>query len=164
MKKTRILSAILLVIFVAFAFASCAAYKGKDKTFTHGNVEITATDRFTMTPIDDRSFTLLAPLSGTVINITYVGQHGYNSLEDYIDAFIDELDYQVLGGSYQKVDGNYVIEFATNEDGTSICLYEVLLIDDLGNVWIASFGCEKDSYEEYRPHFEKWSKTIEFLN
>ena len=168
MKKLRILSVILLIAIVTVAFASCAAYGGAEKTFTHGKVEITATNRFVKTDISEDSFMLMAPLSGTVINVSRIGQTGYDTFTDYLDDYLkvltEDMSCEITGGSYQKIDGNYVIELEKTEDGTPVSLYEVFLTDGYGDTWIASFGCEAGSYAEYRPYFQEWAKTIKFVD
>ena len=161
MKKSRILAFGLLFVFVAFAFVGCAVYKGNEKTFSQNGVEITATDRFKLVGGEGKDFILMSLTAQ--IAFTHVGEISQPSLDDYIEDVIDNLPYEVLGGKIQEENGIKFIELRGNEDGSIICLYEVFLVDD-GDIWLVSFACEEDIYEEHKPYFKKWAETIKFVD
>lgn len=161
MKKTRIIAITLLSLFVIFAFVGCAAYKGKDKTFTANGIEITATDRFTLVEGEGKDFSLHS-LSCQII-FHYVGELSQNEIDEYIDAFVDELGktMTIKSGPVYENDA-YVIEVESTEDGTTVCLYEMLIFNG-EDAWLVSFGCEESEYEAHKPYITEWAKSIRFV-
>lgn len=162
MKKTRILSLVLLVLFVALAFSGCVAYKGKDKTFTCNGVEITTTNRFQLTQESSTEFSLNSLTAQ--ISVSRIGKVNFATLEDYVNEVAENTPYTAVNDSpYVTDDGIYVIEFETLEDDTEVCLYEAFLMDgDI--VWVAIFGCEASEYDDHKPYFEKWASSITFVD
>ena len=162
MKKTRILSLALITIFVALLFVGCSAYKGKEKTFTHGDVQITATNRFTLSEGEGKDFSLFS-LSCQIM-LQNVGELTYPTLGQYCDSFANELEKTMTlkNGPY-KENGMYIIEAETTEDGTTVCVYNVVLQDG-DDVWVAIFACEESEYKSHEPYIKEWASSIKFVH
>ncbi|MBO5339072.1 MAG: hypothetical protein J6A96_05160 [Clostridia bacterium] len=161
MKRTRIIAITLLSLFVIFAFAGCAAYKGKEKTFTANGIEITATDRFTLVEGEGKDFSLHS-LSCQII-FSNIGEIANDTIDEYIDTFVSELEKTMTiksGPTYEN--GAYIMELVTTEDGTTVCLYEMLIFNG-EDAWLVSFGCEESEYEAHKPYITEWAKSIRFV-
>lgn len=162
MKKTRIISLILLVLLVALVFSGCAAYKGKDKTFSCNGMEITTTNRFKLTKESSTDFSLNS-LSAQ-ISVSCIGKVDYETLKDYVNAVIEDDFYSsIIKSPYLTDDGFYVVEFEVLEDDTEVRMYEVFLMNE-DDVWVAVFACEASDYDAHRPYFEKWASSITFVD
>jgi len=160
----------LLILLLALSLASCLpdkkSYEGKSKDFTVEELIITLTDEFMKLSFAAEGFTsaigatdaTLLLLKETFEELDIDNSYG---AEDYAWAVHDSYAPEHITDVYSE-DGLVCFEFgATTDDGDALEYLAVCYKAD-GAFWLLLFSTDEPLYDEYKPHFVTWAKSVRF--
>lgn len=167
MKRTL---SLLLILFLLFSLASCLpdmkSYEGKSKDFTVEELTITLTDEFMKMSFAAKGFTsAIGATDATLLllkeTFEELGIDNSYSAEDYAWAVHDGYSADHITEVYAD-DGLVYFEFgATTDDGDALeYLVACYKADDA--FWCLMFSTDEPLYDEYKPYFVTWAKSVRF--
>ncbi len=160
--------AILLVAITLVSFVGCLdtkVYDAKAKEFTKEGLVITLTEKFVETAVenytvafDSKEVAILALKE----EFSLAEGFGDNTLEEYADLV------RLANDSAQNIsdvkDTEGIISFeheAENKEENKTYRYFSAMYKGKDAFWLVQFACEESKYEEYKPYFIQWAKTVE---
>ena len=162
--KKCIAAVLLLAMTVALTACGGRVYDADPKEFTTSGMTITLTDAFQ--EITMKGYTVCFDSSevavfGTRENFTTQGGFADITLENYA-AMVYSNNATKSPGDVTKIDGLTTIEYAfLNEEENVTYCYFLSMYRGATAFWLVQFACKEAVYEEYRPHFIAWAKTVD---
>ena len=101
----------------------------------------------------------LSPIEmSTVVAIRtpYYELGGEYTAEEYADVLTDVV---TVKGDIFYINGNPAVEYDESENGMDLSLLAVCVADGIG-VWMITFACLEDSYDDNRDNFISYAETI----
>ena len=84
------------------------------------------------------------------------------SLEEYADI-VYENNADVAPSAITKIDGLTTMEYSYYNPAAHVTIwYFTVMYQGAGAFWQFQFACDDAHYEEYKPHFIEWAKTVTF--
>jgi hypothetical protein len=169
MKKGLLQSAIcLLLVGVMLCCSGCfriKVYEASDKTFSTQGLTITLTSAFIETS-GAKGYTACydsPEVAVFALKESFDLQDGFGDLlaEEYA-ALVREANSDKNPSPVSDADGLLSIEYSfLNTVENKEFTYYTAMFKGEDAFWMVQFACESSLYEEYRPHFIKWAKTVD---
>lgn len=144
-------------------FAGCGTTNVKEageKTFSVDGMNITLTKGFTKT--DMEGYTACFDSSEIAVFALKESADSALSLLDYA-AMILKANESKTPGNIEMIDGIPSIEYTyKNETENAEYKYLTFLYKAPDAFWAVQFSCRAADYEENKPFFVKWAKTVSF--
>ena len=160
----------LLAVLLAFSMASCALfgsqkiYEKSAKTFSVDGMSITLTSGFTEAEFE--GYVVCYDSSEVAIFVieeefSLIDGASDWSIEDYADLVRQaNLDQNpVVSEDEGLITMKY--NYYNADEKTSYSYYSVMFKGPSA-FWLVQFACEQNSFEEYKPHFIEWAKSVKF--
>ena len=159
--------ALTLAFIAILSFAACAAkvYEANAKSFTDNGMTITLTSAFEK--IDMEGYSAVYTSSDAVVYVYEQSKSEFDKVEDmsirkYLEFFCEankskyEIDISSSGDLF-------FVEYSATSDNVTF-KYLTAFFENGENYIRAEFVSEDKNYEEYRPHFLNWAKTVTFTS
>lgn len=153
-----ILSAASLLLFAGCGTTNVK--KAKEKTFSVDGMNITLTKGFTKT--DMEGYTACFDSSEIAVFALKESADSTLSLLDYA-ASILEANKSKTPSNIEMLDGVPTIEYTYKSDADNAeYKYLTFMYKAPDAFWAIQFACKTADYEENKPFFVKWAKTVSF--
>lgn len=159
---------LFFVFAMLFSLTSCLpdeAKSGKAKTYTVEELSITLTDSFMRMSSIAPDFT---DCYGATDATVFFQKETFESLEATGDETVDQYAEAVREASSASdvseilhEDGVTYFEYSGESEGDTF-KYFAAMFKGPDAFWLVQFACEDTVYEEYKPYFIDWAKTVEF--
>lgn len=166
MKRTI---ALLLACLTLFTLASCnllqelKPYEAEDKIFEKAGLTITLTEAF-----NEGSAEGYTACYESLFATVFVLKEPFDSFEGFEDYTIKDYERLILEANASKnpvsseLEGMPVMEYAFyNEDVDVDYRYYAVMLKGADAFFMVQFACAEEYYEEFKPHFEEWAKSVE---
>lgn len=160
-KSLKILSLCLVFVLVAGFFAGCGA--PKEKSFYKEGLTITLTDEFeekalvdSLTASYTSDYCLVTTLKEDFSLFSEAGLSVDISESEYLDMVIQSNS---LENEPEETDGLHTVTFTKEVSGQNMT-YFALAKRGTDAFWLVQFACPTDTFENMRPQFIKWAKTV----
>lgn len=163
----KVVSLLMTAVFL-FALTGCSSkkiYEKEAKTFSASGMEIILTEGFK--EADFEGYTACYDSSEVAI---FTLKEEFSLAEGFEDLTLEEysdLLYQA-NADYSpdpitEIEGIPCMEYTfLNEEEDVTFRYLTTLFKAPDAFWLIQFTCEEDCYEEYKPYFIDWAKTVTF--
>lgn len=162
--KKLVALAVLFVMVVTLTACGGHVYDADPKEFTTSGMTITLTEAFREITLE--RYTVCFDSSevavfGTRESFTAQGGFADITLEDY--AIMVYNNNATKGPSdITEIEGLTTMEYAfLNEAENVTYCYFLSMYRGATAFWLIQFACEESLYEEYRPYFIEWAKTVD---
>ena len=162
MKKLLI---VLLAVWMAVAMVSCAGKDPRDgeaKTFSVDGLSITLTDGFREKDVDGYNKGYDSAKMGVlVLKEAFADIPGAESLtlDDYAEMVLE--NNQGKASEVKTSDGLTYMEYVAESSGQEYG-YLVVMYRSADAFWLVQFFSKSADFNEYRPSFINWAKTVTF--
>lgn len=142
-------------------------YKADEEVFKADGLEITLTEAFTET--DMEGFTACYDSSEVAVFVlkedyASIPQLSDLSLEEYADL-VHEANADRSPDAITETDGLTSMEYEFyNEDDSTNYKYFSTMFKGEDAFWLVQFAVDADDYEEYKPYFIEWAKSVKFTD
>lgn len=166
MKRTI---ALLLACLTLFTLASCnllqelKPYEAEDKIFEKAGLTITLTEAF-----NEGSAEGYTACYESLFATVFVLKEPFDSFEGFEDYTIKDYERLILEANASKnpvsseLEGMPVMEYAFyNKDVDVDYRYYAVMLKGADAFFMVQFACAEEYYEEFKPHFEEWAKSVE---
>jgi len=162
----RIIS-LIIVVCALFALVSCGdkkAYEADAKSFSSNGINITLTEAFKETP--NESYTAVYDSNEAAVFVLKENFSSFKnenmSLDKYTEFFV-EANKDKAPSAVSKENGFPMTEYSfKNEELNKTYKYMTVMLEGTDAYWCVQFVCEESVYEEYKPYFINWAKTVTF--
>ncbi len=158
--------ALVLAAITLLAFVSCTGgkvYDAKEKVFKKDNFEITLTERFKESEAE--GFTIAYESKDVVVaalNEKFTLLEGLGDMGIKAYAELVRTQNILKSPSEVTVDGDiasFEHTYKDNDEGVTYKYYSVMIKGEDG-FWLVQFVCNTEKYEEHKPYFVEWAKSI----
>lgn len=158
-------AALLLVLCCLFSLMGCSAkkvYEADAKTFTNDGLQIELTESFRAKE-DYEGYTVCydsAEVAVFVLKEAFTLAEGSESLslEEYA-GYVYEANASKNPDDVTTVDGLTCMEYTFDNNGSEYS-YFCAMFKGSDAFWLVQFVCMDTIYEEYKPYFIEWAKTV----
>lgn len=160
-RSIKILSLCLAFVVVAACFAGCGS--PKEKSFSKEGLTITLTDEFEEKALVDAltasymsDYCLVTTLKEDFSLFSEAGLSTDISDREYLDMVIQSNS---IDREREETDGFYTVTFEKEIQKQDIT-YLAVALKGSDAFWLVQFACPTDTFEDLRPQFIKWAKTV----
>lgn len=167
----KVISLCLLVV-LSLSLVGCffgPAYKSEEKTFTADGISLTLTSAFVETDVAEEQGYLVTYVaweaSVFVLKESFSLAPGIesNSLSWYA-SLVRTANADKNPSAVANEDGLTIIEYTFyNEEEDKEYSYFTSMYKGTDAYWTVQFVCVTDKYEEYRPYFVTWAKSVNVI-
>ena len=158
--------ALMLALVALLSFVSCGQkpYESTAKSFSANGMTIKLTEAFKS--VSMAGYAAVYEASETVVYVSNQQMSEFDkvkemSLEKYVGFFRDSNKSKTP--SETKTDGDVIyIEYSSTGEGNVVYKYLTAFFEGNGVYVRVEFVAEDKNYEEYRPYFINWAKTVTF--
>lgn len=165
MKKALSLFFVLVMVFSLTACIPDEAKSGKAKTYTVEEMTITLTDAFMHMASLAPDFTDCygaTDVTAIFLKETFesLDATGDESVDVYAEAVRESNSASDMSDIFHE-DGVTYVEYTAENDGETF-KYFAAMYKGSDAFWLVQFACDESAYEEYKPYFIDWAKSVEF--
>lgn len=152
--------AVIIGLVIGFAMNMDTLFE-KPKTFSSNSFEITLNTSFDDTYDDGHYYFASKDVSVVATVFRYAEYAGVTSMTEQ-----EFLDYLKTRGKFdvssqmKTEEGLHIVEEKAESVAGNIGSYFTVFIKADDGFYIFEFGCENENYQEYRPQFIEWAKSI----
>lgn len=160
MKRTL---AILLVLATICALSACSehVYDAEPKVFTTSGITLTLTEAFQERGMERYT----ACFSSEEVAVFVTKEKAINvdeiTLQEYA-AMVRHSNLDRTPGEVKEIDGLTTLEYSFyNESSKATYCYFLSMYEGKTAYWLVQFACEDTLYEDCRPYFIEWAKSVQ---
>lgn len=164
MKRIIALIISACALLTLFSCSGKKVYEEKEKSFTSNGITIKLTEAFS--EISQEGYTAVYDSSEAAVFLLKENFTSFKnedmSLEKYA-GFVLESNKDKAPTPISVEHGFSSFEYSfKNEETGKTYKYLTALFEGSDAYWCVQFTCESEKYEEYKPYFISWAKTVAF--
>ena len=159
---------IICIVSILLSFSSCLenkkCYEGAEQVIEVEELKITLTDEFFDT--SDLAEDFLACYGAADVSVFFlketfeeIGANDKVTVGQYINFLRENFEAEEMTSAINE---GGVVYFTYVGKGEVNYKYFVAAFKSDGAFWSIQFACEESAYDEYKPYFLKWSRTVTF--
>ena len=148
---------LLLTVVVLLSVSSCSLFnvvEAPDKVFDCGDFSITLTSGFTTYEMEGYDF---------AFDSMKIAVFGFKEDFSLFEEGTDLAGYAKLIYEANIDEGLTTIQYESYDSDEKVSyIYYTVLYEGKEAFWTIQFFCDKADFDEYKPYFIKWAKSVEF--